>query len=366
MKPSLKALTLTLFSALPLSAQALCVLAIGDCGDEFTAAAQYPDCANLSLQDAAGVPDDPKHTYAFNGTCRPKNDSLIVPAKVSATWDGTTHQAQEAIKITGFDGGSISAVFTCENDPFISNAPCSLVQMSNGTKFDYFTNYLTQQHRPVTHNKAKPALATALSKQHAAGTSPPPPPPAPKPGSATATLRAGASSNAAPLKATGPVLAKPDLTVDYATGLILAQCQPNQPVLKVDVTVKNVGGLATPASRSAGFVTVKEIGGTTDLNGGTGLGAVAAGGSRKTEVYLKSSHALSDLVGHHDLSVVLDPSGNLGESNTTNNTYALSVDFPSGYCQTARLKHAPPATAVPVPTPRPSLAPPRMVLPSRQ
>jgi hypothetical protein len=370
MNSSLKALAVALVCALPLSAQAVCVLGIGDCGDEFTSAPDYPDCSNLSLQDASGVPDDPAHKYAFTGTCRPKgmHDALIVSTKVSAKWDGATHKASEGIAIAGNDGGTIQAVFTCESDPFIGNASCSLVALQNGTKFNFFTNYISQKQSPVTRNMANLAHATALSKQNAAS-APPPPPPPPKTGPKAPTLKMGGAKGSATVKAVTPVPGKPDLTVTKAQGLIFSHCQANQPVLKVAVTVKNVGVLPSPAVSNVGLVTVKEIGGNTNLNGWTGLSAIQPGKSLETAVYIKYPRPLNELAGHHNLQVKLDPLEYIGESNTANNVYAFSVDYPKGYCQTANIKRALPATAAPrsaAPTPPPDPAPQRLQLPARQ
>ncbi len=169
------------------------------------AAQMNSDCHALKLVAATGVPHGSVRTYEFGGSCNiivnlstgPRVER-IVPAEATATWDATKKELSESFRVLSeFSGGArvhaesgnpltgqlwtgkgktipwvvhpkpVTSRFACSDDPLVTGAACGLLEHSNASGFDAFSNPAKQQSRPLLKGKTTLAEATQKSAEAA-------------------------------------------------------------------------------------------------------------------------------------------------------------------------------------------------------
>jgi hypothetical protein len=112
------------------------------------------------------------HAYEFEGSCYSDSIQNLIPVKVQAVWKGASKQALEQVIVSAQGGGHIGTTTTCGDDPWITQASCSVSSHSNTTGYNFLSWSI-----PLTRGLTTLAEATAMSS--AGGPPPPPPPPPP-------------------------------------------------------------------------------------------------------------------------------------------------------------------------------------------
>ncbi len=166
-------------------------------------------CGELRLMSASGV-IGPNQRYTVTARCgeqksvsqgskltwsgiesSSKNFSVWMTVLGTASWDRTTGQAKESLKISGDVSGERVTVGICNADPFLKNAPggpakCHDVNAqyrgTRGTTYEWFI-----EPRFFLSGLISLIEAQGLS-QKSESANPPPPPPAPGPEPAAKTM----------------------------------------------------------------------------------------------------------------------------------------------------------------------------------
>lgn len=141
------------------------------------------------------------------------------------------------------------------------------------------------------------------------------------------------------MPSTQPDLIVPDLIVTGATVNFSGICRPNQALVLARVTVRNIGGTATPALPSVGVVQVvdsrDETLGAGYRGNGVGLGSLAAGASATVDIPIYFPvNTPNDAAGPHSYIARVNFGHYFAEASTANNRFGtpLNVTIPSAAC----------------------------------
>jgi hypothetical protein len=149
----------------------------------------WPDCADVRLQQAAGVPGKGDHSYQLAGTCKHISTHYVdgkkegatehgrAFLKVNAVWDASKNELKESATLSGEEGGSLNTIFNCSDDPYIAPTTCTVVAHVNGTQWPDLSHSAIQKQHPLGAGWTTLEEASAIST--AWNDSPPPPPPPP-------------------------------------------------------------------------------------------------------------------------------------------------------------------------------------------
>lgn len=326
---------------------ARCVLAFAACAWAISASAQNLLWAQLTLDDASGVPAAADHNYWFTGILGlpdmisvqgSPNANTKMWSSGSGTWDGSRKLAKEKMQLSGAWNGNLTSSYHCEKDPWIYAANCvrTDLKFSASGASNWTPNWERMlSQRPVSATGGWLATAAELSKRHVASTPPPPPPPAAKspPVLRSFGVRAKPQVNAqVGAQAALKTALHPDLTVGGASVRIDTKCDRNQPVAHAHVVVRNVGTASFPYLQGIYTVSISEAAGKARVAGGVEVREIKAGQSIGVDVPLHYALAPSDLIGAHRITITLNALKFPVEKNLANNTYALAFSFPQGYC----------------------------------
>ncbi len=134
-----------------------------------------------------------------------------------------------------------------------------------------------------------------------------------------------------PIKITS-VPAKPDLMVERFTMKGWGKCEAKSPIVTFEVTVKNIGGAASPAMPDKALVQVADTD-EKSWSGSAGLGAIPPGGRQTVTIPVyyyekKPDHMLK--AAPHPFRATIDPLNLLDESSKKNNkSDIIYLDFSS-------------------------------------
>ncbi len=175
------------------------------------------DCRDLRLKTAAGVPHESKHKYTLAGSCRYMHHKTVngdakTPTEqgrafltLGAVWNAKDNTFKEQGELEGGATGTVSSVFKCSSDPYLSKVSCTLIAHSNSTPWKPLSNR-PLKGSPIGQGYVNAAEAAQLSKKSAAA-SPPPPPPPPAPKKKPPVLKSPSAAKKAPVLRAAPKVA---------------------------------------------------------------------------------------------------------------------------------------------------------------
>jgi len=149
----------------------------------------WSDCADVKLQQAAGVPGADDHTYKLAGVCKHVSTHYVDGKKdgvteygrafldIRAQWDASKNTLSENAKLSGEEGGSVSTILRCSDDPYITQTTCTVTAHSNHTAWPDLSHWALQKQQPIGASYTTLSDASAKSATGSAATPPPPPPP---------------------------------------------------------------------------------------------------------------------------------------------------------------------------------------------
>jgi len=138
------------------------------------------DTAGLKLVEASGVPDEPERKYVFQGAIRFSSNPIHSGDFTALTenfwaegvgrWDQKRKEADETFKLTGSVQGLLKVTFKCPKDPWLTKTGgCVLVSApykgDKGKLYDW-PAILGELGRPLSGQSVDAALAHKLSMQH--------------------------------------------------------------------------------------------------------------------------------------------------------------------------------------------------------
>ena len=147
----------------------------------------WSDCTDVKLQQAAGVPGAGDHTYKLAGVCKHVSTHYVDGKKegvteygrafldIRAQWDASKNTLSETAKLSGDEGGSVSTILRCSDDPYIMPTTCNVTAHSNETAWPDLSHWATQKQRPI--GASHTTLSDAAAKSASGSATPPPPPP---------------------------------------------------------------------------------------------------------------------------------------------------------------------------------------------
>lgn len=193
-------------------------------------------------------------------------------------------------------------------------------------------------------------------------------------------IRAGGAL-AAGLPSVAPVVAPmpglPDLTVSGILGAppytMLAACAPGQKAIIFHLYVANIGSGASPPINNVHAVWVQDSSIPAWSGGAAIPAAIPAHGGAAIDVTLDALKPASSMWGPHSFKVTVNGAKTVAEASYVNNTAAIALTIPKGYCTPGgsvsiaanpTLNVAPSPTHAPLVNPNVMLAPGTHITPA--
>lgn len=120
-------------------------------------------CDGLRLVSAQHTTDDDKRYYNFTGICRvkiPQDNSWVyqnVCVNIAAAWERSSNTAVETIQIPTNANAKVNLQLQCQDDPWVSDARCAIVQVTNNTQYPAFSKqfiFYNREYPPVARDGA--------------------------------------------------------------------------------------------------------------------------------------------------------------------------------------------------------------------
>jgi hypothetical protein len=118
-----------------------------------------------------------------------------------------------------------------------------------------------------------------------------------------------------------PAAVKPDLVIEHFAFKGWGKCEPHNPVVTFEVTIKNTGAAASPSLHDKVGVQVADMD-DRNWSNGAGIGPIPPGGSQTVVIpvyYYEKNPSHMTKVSPHPFRAIIDPNNHLDESSKKNN-----------------------------------------------